>query len=107
MGVDVQGHFDLLVAETALDDVRRDACREHQRGHRVAHAVELDPLHTSGLDELREFPRTDRVHLKASAERIGPLLEVGPFLREDESVAGIVQPVPQLDLGLMLLVDCE
>jgi hypothetical protein len=42
--VNAERHLDLGVSEPPLHDVRRDARRQHQRGHGVGQAVKLDAL---------------------------------------------------------------
>src|SRR5262245_2452288 len=107
MGVNAERHLDLRVAKTTLDDMRRNARRQHQCRHSVAQSVEFDSADARRLDEPSELPLPNRVHLKRETQRVGATVYVAPFLREQEPKIVIVLSVPHLDRGLMLPVFLE
>ena len=88
--LDPERHLDFRVPESTLHDVRRDARRQHQRGHGVAQAVKLDALDARLLDQRAELSFPDGVHLKRQAERVGPVMQVAPFLRKHQTEVVIV-----------------
>jgi hypothetical protein len=64
MRVDAERHLNLGVAQSTLNDVSRNARRQHQRRYGVAEAMELDPADARFLYQRVELPLPYRIHLQ-------------------------------------------
>lgn len=71
---------------------------------RVPHAVERDPLHLRGLNDLAELPLSKIVRLEGQADHVLAVGQVAVFLREDQPEIVIRRPVRHLQFGLRPLV---
>lgn len=98
--VEVERHFDALVTQPPLDDVRLLTRRQHQSCAGVAQAVDREAFDPRTFAEARQ-QFTDAGLVQRASQQGASAIRVLPVLREHESVVGIVEAVLQLGLGLI------
>jgi hypothetical protein len=97
-----------IVAEPCSHDVDRLSGTQHQRGRRMAQTMKRDRTDLCGFDESRKFATCDvLLRQRQPEQRIGAC-DIIRLSGEDEiEVRGVVEPMSELDRGLLLLVRAQ